>query len=216
MSTPTQLDPMNPMNPIPNDTSGNLQKHTRSGGLHRWLLDRFHATARKLLEPVQAAVVLDVGCGEGFAIQHLFSHAHVQNIQVIGVDLRPHALTLAQQLNPHHAFTAGSIFRLPFDDDQIDLILCMEVLEHLDDPAEGMAELCRVGREWMLLSVPHEPFFMGANFLRGKNMRAWGNDPEHVNHWSSRGFLQFIKPYCHVVRWKRSFPWTLVLCRIDS
>jgi SAM-dependent methyltransferase len=207
METPTQP------NPFDTDTSGNLHKHTRSGLVHRWLLDRFHRTARDLLAPVQATTVLDVGCGEGFAVRYLFGDAPPQ---VIGIDLRPHALALAHQLNPQHQFAAGSIFQLPFADNHVDLILCMEVLEHLDDPAQGMVELCRVSRTWLLLSVPHEPFFRGANFLRGKNMAAWGNDPEHVNHWSSRGFLRFIRPYCQVVKWRQSFPWTLVLCSVRS
>jgi hypothetical protein len=55
--------------------------------------------------------------------------------------------------------------------------------------------------------------FRGANFLRGKNMHAWGNDPGHVNHWSARGFAQFVARQCQIVEQRQSFPWTLVLCR---
>jgi hypothetical protein len=66
------------------------------------------------------------------------------------------------------------------------------------------------------LSVPHEPLFRGANFLRGKNMQDWGNDPGHVNHWSAQGFAQFVGQQCRVVEQRQSFPWTLVLCQSRS
>lgn len=194
------------------DTSGNLQKHTNPNPVQRWLLRRFYTATEGLLQQTSAATILDVGCGEGFSMHHLFGQSQTQ---VMGLDNRPHALKLARQLNPQHSFSVGSIFSLPYPDASIDLVLCTEVLEHLDDPAQGLQELCRISRTWLLLSVPNEPLFMGANFLRGKNMRAWGNDPEHVNHWSTRAFIHFVKPYCRVVMSKQRFPWTLVLCRVD-
>lgn len=209
------------VNPVPpalaavpaDDTSGNLSKHTRGGRAHRYLLDRFHATARALLAPVTPQRVLDAGCGEGFGITYLFPDT---TAQVVGVDLRPHALTFARTLNPQHSFATGSVFSLPFRDGQFDLVLCMEVLEHLDDPAAALHELRRLSSAWLLLSVPNEPLFMGANFLRGKNVQAWGNDPEHINHWSTGAFLDFVHPVCDVVAYRQSFPWTLVLCRVPS
>jgi SAM-dependent methyltransferase len=133
----------------------------------------------------------------------------------VGLDNRPHALRAAHALNPRRSFLAGSIFEMPFPDDSFDLVICTEVLEHLPQPAEGLAELRRVSRGWLLLSVPHEPLFMAANFLRGKNVRAWGNDPEHINHWSAHGFVRFVARQCPVIDWRKSFPWTLVLCRAN-
>lgn len=192
-------------------SSTNLQKHTNPNPLQRWLIGRFHQTAASLLAQTNAATLLDAGCGEGFAMHDVLDGSRAW---VVGLDSSIDALQVARQLNAAHRFVTGNVVQLPFPDHSLDLVVCMEVLEHLEQPAQGLAELCRVSREWLLLSVPNEPLFRGANFLRGKNVRAWGNDPGHVNHWSSRAFLQFVATQCQVITWRQSFPWTLALCRV--
>lgn len=192
-------------------TSTNLQKHTNPNPLQRWLIERFHHTAASLLHQTSARTLLDAGCGEGFAMQHLLDGS---SAVVLGLDSSAEALHMARHLNPRSRFVAGNVLHLPFPDHSIDLVLCMEVLEHLDQPARGLTELTRVSRQWLLLSVPNEPLFRGANFLRGKNIHAWGNDPGHVNHWSAGAFIRFVSTQCQVITWRRSFPWTLALCRV--
>jgi SAM-dependent methyltransferase len=197
----------------PDYSSSNLRKHTSPNPLQRLLLDRFHEAAGQLLHRVALAPrrILDAGCGEGFAMRAVLGGAPAA---VVGLDGSPDAVRLAGALNPGRGFAAGDLYALPFPAGSFDLVVCMEVLEHLDEPTRGLRELCRVSAGWLLLSVPHEPLFRGANFLRGKNVGAWGNDPGHVNHWSHRGFLRFVAPYARVVAARRSFPWTLALCRV--
>lgn len=193
-------------------TSSNLRKHTNANPIQRWLLNRFHLTATGLLHTVDAATVLDAGCGEGFAMREVLART---DARIVGLDGSVGALQVASALNPARSFTAGDLLELPFPGKSFELVVCMEVLEHLDHPERGLAELCRVSGRWLLLSVPNEPLFRGANFLRGKNVRAWGNDPGHINHWSSRAFVQFAERQCRVVAWQRSFPWTIALCCVD-
>ncbi|MEM8531563.1 MAG: class I SAM-dependent methyltransferase [Chloroflexota bacterium] len=190
--------------------STNLAKHTSPNPLQRLLIDRFHQKAAKLFNRTQAQSVLDAGCGEGFGMQHVMQRG---NAHIVGLDSSVGALHLAQHTHPNKHFASGSLPTLPFPNARFDLVVCMEVLEHLDDPTQGLAELCRVSRQWLLLSVPNEPFFRGANFLRGKNVAALGNDPGHVNHWSSRGFARFVSKQLHIVERQQSFPWTLILCQ---
>lgn len=192
-------------------TSSNLQKHTNPNPLQRWFLARFHQAAAELLAQANARSILDAGCGEGFAMRELFTGS---NAVTIGLDSSVGALQVARHFNPQRSFTAGDLLQLPFPNRSFDLVACMEVLEHLPDPVQGLAELRRVTRDWLLLSVPNEPLFRGANFLRGKNVCAWGNDPGHVNHWSWRSFLRFVSAQCHIQTWRLSFPWTLVLCSV--
>lgn len=189
--------------------SSNFKKHTSQNPLQRLLIDNFHRTAANLYNRTHPQVVLDAGCGEGFGIQHVMQHG---NAKIVGLDNNIEALDLAQRNHQHHNFTSGSLHDLPFPTMSFDLVVCMEVLEHLEDPAKGLTELLRVSRQWLLLSVPHEPFFRGANFLRGKNMTTWGNDPGHVNHWSARGFAHFVRRHTYIIEQKQSFPWTLILC----
>lgn len=194
-------------------TSSNLRKHTNPNPLQQYLLARFHRRAVALIREVAPAParILDAGCGEGFAMREVVGDGPAQ---AVGLDGSAGAVRLAQELNPRHRFMAGDLYGLPFPDRRFDLVICMEVLEHLDTPERGLAELCRVSAGWLLLSVPNEPLFRGANFLRGKNVRALGNDPGHVNHWSARRFVRFVSGHCTVVRVATSFPWTLALCRV--
>jgi SAM-dependent methyltransferase len=194
-------------------SSSNLRKHTSSNPLQQYLLGRFHSQATMLLRKVDPTPrrVLDAGCGEGFAMQAVLGTLRAE---VIGLDGSPGALQVAGRINPGSDFSAGDLFALPFPDRSFDLVVCMEVLEHLSDPQRGLAELGRVSADWLLLSVPNEPLFRGANFLRGKNIQDWGNDPGHVNHWSARSFAHFIQDSCRIIEITTSFPWTLALCRV--
>jgi hypothetical protein len=49
------------------------------------------------------------------------------------------------------------------------------------------------------------------NLLRLKNVRRWGSDPEHVQHWSRSGFERFVENRFSIVARGRAFPWTLLL-----
>ena len=90
--------------------------------------------------------------------------------------------------------------------------MATEVLEHLDDPKKGLKELVRVSKKYLLLSVPNEPYFMLANFLRGKNITRWGNDIEHIQHWTSSQFQLFVeKEGLKVISKRYPFPWTMFL-----
>jgi len=191
-------------------TSGNMQKHISGNPLQRWLLDRFHTAAAEMLADLRATAVLDAGCGEGFGMQAVLG----EHARAVGLDYSVAAVRLARAQNMAASFASGDVTRLPFADGAFDLVLCMEVLEHLVVPEAGLAELCRVSQRWLLLSVPNEPLFRGANFLRGKNVHAWGNAPEHLNHWSSRSFTRFVAQQCQITQVRRSFPWTIALCRV--
>jgi len=158
-----------------------------------------------------ASAILDVGCGEGFTIERLLrvdGHLPIQ-----GVDYDFQALLQAKREHPHIFFQRGDIRGLPFAADSFELVLCLEVLEHLPDPLPALKELRRVSSRHCLISVPNEPFFMLANFLRGKNIRAWGNDPEHLHKWTPTQFIRMVGDHFQVERVLHPFPWVLALCR---
>ena len=76
--------------------------------------------------------LLDVGCGE-MPYLTLFQ-PHVR--EVVGMDTWD---------NPR-ASLRGVIESIPADDASFDVVLCAQVLEHVDDPAQGIRELARVTR----------------------------------------------------------------------
>ena len=135
--------------------------------------------------------ILDVGCGEGFTLNRLREKGIGKKLE--GVEYSKAAIELGHKMYPDIKIKQGNIYQLPYKDNAFDLVLCTEVLEHLDDPQKGLKELVRVSKKYLVISVPNEPFFMLAQLVRGKNWLSFGNDIEHINHWTMFGFPQFVK-----------------------
>jgi 2-polyprenyl-3-methyl-5-hydroxy-6-metoxy-1,4-benzoquinol methylase len=190
---------------------GNLQKYQSRNPVQRVLIWYFHRWVWNLVSATGAESVLDVGCGEGFTIERLL--AVDGRLPMQGLDYDWPALLRAQESHPDVFFQMGDIRRLPYGRDSFDLVLCLEVLEHLREPSAALDELKRVSGRHCLISVPNEPWFMVSNLLRGKNVRAWGNDPEHVQHWTAARFVAMLGEYFTVERVVYPFPWVVALCR---
>ena len=191
----------------------NYQKHTNANPLQRWLLERFHtgvaALVNEALGQTPLARILDAGCGEGFVIEFLRQGG--AKATVVGLDADRSALMMAGGRGGN--FIEGSATALPFIDASFPLVLCLEVMEHLEAPQAALTELSRVSAGFVIISVPNQPLFALANFLRGKNLRNLGEDPEHVHHWSAGQFLKLASRSMHVERVIYPFPWVLALCK---
>ena len=137
---------------------GNRQKHLNPNPLQRTLLDRFHQKVAELIQQTGVTCLLDAGCGEGFVIKHL--QESNSSIAAIGGDFSAEALVWGRANVKHNApLTHMDIHHLPFPDNSFPLVICLEVLEHLPDSTVGLRELARVSSEYVLLSVPTNPFF---------------------------------------------------------
>jgi SAM-dependent methyltransferase len=174
------------------------------------MIGGFFAHLRELVEPLGAESVLDAGCGEGETIARL---QDVLPERVSAVDVLDESVAYTRRRLPSVDASVASIYELPFADDSFDLILCLEVLEHLDRPADGLAELARVSRRDVVVSVPYEPYFRIGSLLRGKYLRQLGNHPEHVNHWNRRSLASFVRSRLDPVDIDVAFPWLVAHCR---
>lgn len=92
------------------------------------------------------------------------------------------------------------------------MVCCTEVLEHLPDPAKAVAELLRVADKYVVLSVPNEPWFCLGNLISGKNISRLGNPVDHINHYTGRGFVKFLRQ-CGAVKIKtfNCLVWTIAV-----
>ena len=197
-------------------TSGNLRKHTSGNPLQRWLLQRFHRrivalTLRCLSgSATQAPLLAEAGCGEGFVMAELARA--LPTARYSGWDIRREALPHAAAQAPSAGLMLADALHLPLQAASADVVLCLEVLEHLDDPWAAVAELRRVTRGSVIVSVPNQPWFALANLARAKNLTTWGDDPEHVNHWRGGSFLRLLRQHATVREVVYSFPWVIAVC----
>lgn len=189
---------------------GNRQKHESKNPIQRALLGRFKAQAVRLARSVSPQSILEVGCGEGYMLDEM-SRAGVGR-EIYGVDISEPAVVDARaRLGDRAKVEQRDARELADDGRRFDLVMMLEVLEHIPEPAQMLPILDRLAERYLLLSVPWEPFFRGLNFLRGKHVGAWGNDPEHVNHWGRDAFLRFVEHRFRIVETPLVFPWTMVL-----
>lgn len=188
----------------------NYKKHTATNPIQKLLIDNYHKTLKSTLSKKGIGTILDAGCGEGFTLS--FIKDEKIGSKHVGVDFLDRAVEIGRRLHPDLEIKQGSIYALPYKDNSFDMVMATEVLEHLEDPRKGLKELKRVSRQYILLSVPNEPFFILSNLLRGKNLSRLGNDIEHIQHWSFLGFEKFVKSEgLRIVSVKHPFPWTLLL-----
>lgn len=190
--------------------STNFSKHSSRNPLQLFLINNFYSDLIALTKPLNPRSIIDAGCGEGFTIMKLMENGIGEKLE--GVENSKVAIKLSKRVNPQLSIKYGSVYSLPYKNSSFDLVICTEVLEHLDDPKKGLSELIRVSNKYLLLTVPNEPWFTIQRILRGKNLLHLGAHPEHVNHWTSNSFKKFLKKNgLKIKKTKLPFAWTMVL-----
>ena len=192
---------------------GNLQKYQSKNPFVRVLLDRFLKEIVLLVGSIDARKVLDLGCGEGFVINRLLSS--YSHLEITGTDIDANALNLARHLNPGAKFIECNIYNFQCEKGSFDLVMAIEVLEHMRKPTEVLRKVKEITNKYALFSVPNEPFFRISNFMRGKNFFRLGNDPEHIQNWTKRQFLELLKnDGFKILKIATPFPWLIVLTEV--
>ena len=107
----------------------------------RFAMLHWIAEARARLVPPAThpgSLLLDLACGGGLLAPHLAGTGH----RHVGLDLSPTALPLARE---HGVVPVrGDVLHLPFGDEVADVVVAGEVLEHVAEPLDLLAEACRV------------------------------------------------------------------------
>jgi glycosyltransferase involved in cell wall biosynthesis/SAM-dependent methyltransferase len=156
----------------------------------------------------------EIGCGEG----HWVVRWNETGLRARGCDFSRIIIDMARANAgrrglPATLFEARSIYDLDPGQDGADLVVCCEVLEHLQHPARALEALGRVVGRHLIVSVPREPVWRALNVARGKYLGRLGNTPGHIQHWSSAGFIHLVSEYFDVVAVRNPLPWTMLLCR---
>jgi SAM-dependent methyltransferase len=191
-------------------TGNTYDKYASKNPIERRLMAGFFDALDASLPDRPPETVLEVGVGEGEVSSRL--RALYPDAAIVGADLPDPALAADWRDRGFDGLFAD-IARLPFPDRTFDLILAIEVLEHVPDPSAAVSELARLARGHLVLSVPREPVWRMANMARGKYLTALGNTPGHIQHWSRRGFTELVRSRFDVVTVRTPFPWTMIGAR---
>ena len=192
-------------------TGNAYDKYGTTNPVEKALMGRFFHTLDDLVGDRAPTRLLEVGMGEGHVSARLVER--FPTTKQVGIDLPDQGLVESwRAVGVVGAF--ADISRLPFPDDTFDLVLAVEVLEHVADPEGAMAELGRVGSDRLVLSVPREPLWRVLNLARLKYVRSLGNTPGHVQHWSANGFADLVGRHADVVERRSPMPWTAVAATV--
>ena len=196
-------------------TGNTYDKYGSTNPVVRRLMARFEATLDELFTQADPQSLLDVGCGEAVRT-HQWAERLGDGRRVVGIDLDDPALHAewAKRTAPNLEYRVMKAENLPFADDEFDLAAAIEVLEHVPDPEHTVAEMARVAKRWLLVSVPREPLWRALNMARGAYWKDLGNTPGHVNHWSKGSFVALLSRHGEVVQARSPFPWTMLLVRL--
>ena len=193
---------------------GNIEdKENPTNLLARRLIGGFDRALIELIEQVAPSSIHEVGCGEGRLARLLTGRI---DTPYRATDFSKQVIREAQQANrnPRLLYVTRSIYDLLPAEDSASLILCCEVLEHLEHPTQALKALLRLDAPWYIFSVPREPVWRVLNVCRLRYLPQWGNTPGHLNHWSQDAFIRFLETHGFETTQKRApFPWTMTLCR---
>jgi len=194
---------------------GNVfDKYGSNNPIVNWIMNGFNSSLSEFISRVDPSTIHEVGCGEGFWVLTWLQ----KGISTRGSDFSVKVIEIARQnamsqnMDPS-VFSIQSIYELEARQHSADLIVCCEVLEHLEEPEQALASLQRITKKNLILSVPREPLWRILNMARGKYISSWGNTPGHIQHWSSRKFVELVSQYFTIVAIKKPLPWTMLLCQ---
>jgi SAM-dependent methyltransferase len=192
-------------------TGNTYDKYASTNPIEQRMMRGFFAALDDYLAPLAPQRILEIGVGEGIVTRRVIER--FPQASVVGLDLPDEELaTNWHDVELDGVF--GDAGGLPFPDDTFDLVLAIEVFEHLPDPDAAMAELARVGAGALIASVPFEPIWRVGNMARGRYLRDLGNTPGHINHWTHRGFTKLVGDHFDVVDRATPLPWTMVSARV--
>jgi SAM-dependent methyltransferase len=197
-------------------TGNTYDKYGSENPVVKKLMAGFHAALDELWDAAKPQSVLDVGCGEGVLTSEWAER--LEHGRIVGIDLDDPKLRAEwdKRRRPNLEYRAEEATRLSFADGEFDMATAIEVLEHVPQPEETLAEMARVAERWLLVSVPREPIWRMVNMARGAYWTSFGNTPGHVNHWTKVGFKSLLTQFGAVEEIRSPFPWTMLLVRVND
>lgn len=163
--------------------------------MHGEIIEAEHLARYRWVSPIAAGRrVLDAGCGTAFGSAML---AKAGAAEVVGVDVASDVLDAARaQMPAGVTLETGDVTALPYADASFDLVVCFEVIEHLDERARALDEFRRVlGPDGVLaISSPNRDVYPAGN-------------PHHVHEYTPAELEREVSHYFPFVTLARQHTW---------
>jgi 2-polyprenyl-3-methyl-5-hydroxy-6-metoxy-1,4-benzoquinol methylase len=190
-------------------------KYESNNFVARKLVQGFDNHIRKLIHQINPSTITEIGCGEGHVTSMLLEST-LASIKAFDISQTIIDEACTNIPSTRVVFEESNIYALSAEKHCADLVVCCEVLEHLDDPQRGLDLIAELAKPYALLSVPREPIWCALNVLRGAYITEWGNTPGHLQHWSKTGFQRFVSSRFDILALASPLPWTIILAKAKA
>src|SRR3989442_6449776 len=101
--------------------------------------------------------LLEIGCSTGYLTSRFLGRAR----RTFGLDINLKALRSAKRRHPTVPLVCSDVEHLPFADGSFDVVVMLEVIEHVGSDLAAIAEIRRILRVGgtLILSTPHAGTF---------------------------------------------------------
>ncbi len=158
----------------------------------------------KVLSHLTFDSLLDVGGAEGYKAALARS---IFNVSVRSVDLSSEACSRAKEIFDVDGEPID-IHDLPYNDNEFDVVLCSETLEHVSDIQRATRELMRVCKKAVVITVPHEPKEIIENNIKQNEPHA------HIHSLDTNSFDFAIPTASEIVSRRFHNPVMKIACRL--
>lgn len=147
--------------------------------------------------------ILDIGCGMGALLKEMEEFGEVE-----GVDISPRAIAYCKERG-FSAVSVGSADALPYANDTFDVVVILDVLEHLKDDIKGAQEVARVLKAGgvAIIAVPAFMFLWGITDELSQHYRRYTRkeivqciQTSGLSVWRATYFNTFLFPAIASVR----------------
>jgi SAM-dependent methyltransferase len=161
-----------------------------TGNTDGWQKEVYEA-ARDIMSTNKLRTIYDVGCGSAYKLIHILGE-----YDTTGIDL-PQTIDVIKARYPDRKWLSAS-----FDNASLpksDLVICSDVIEHVDDPDALMRFIVNCAKEWIVISTPDRNLMYG---YRPLNKFYYGppRNPTHIREWTMPEFRRYIKRYVKIER----------------
>lgn len=154
--------------------------------------------------------LIDVGCGEGFISNYIYMNTNIKKITA--VDINKESIEYAKKQNNNINYINKDIRKLKYSQNEFDIVICLEVLEHLKYHKEVLKKINSIFKKRLIITIPYEPYFSLGNFLFFKNVKTFGKPQEHVNFWNKKSIRKYlIENNINNFKIETSFPWIIII-----
>jgi ubiquinone biosynthesis O-methyltransferase len=124
---------------------------------------------------------LEVGCGLGYFSNKAFR----LGAKVTGIDIGSSLVSINKKKTPKGNFKVASASNLPFKNNQFDIVLSTEVIEHVDNQKKALSEMIRVLKKGgiLVITTPNKIFKPLFDFLSFVKIRPYQGNEKWIYSW---------------------------------